>query len=1015
MEQSRWTMASSIRIALVLLTAFAAVPGVRAGGSYTWTNTTASTEYWNTAGNWKPSTNTPGAGGGDAAYLTNSASGAYTVVLNATPANGLATLQISNALGQAWLLVTNATLTVTTNSLASGGRLQIDNGGVVTGITTFAWTGTNGLINLDAGGQLFTTVAIALNCTGQVSSLSAPGQGGVWNLNAKDMTVGSAGISNAFAVNNATLTNVNNLNVGSGANYGHSLTVTNGGAIFANNRVYVGNACYGNSVVVDNSTLAGGGEFDIGYKGSNNTLRIVNGGYLANNGMLVVGGSTAYEANYNYNTVFVGGTNASGAKATVNLANAGLGVGGGTGAKGPFSNCWATIDNGGVVTNAGAVGIGYLQGSGNGLTITNGGAFYSGAVSIGHTLASNQYVVGGGVNPVTVVNNGTIIIGRSVNSSSNTMTVTNANLWSGGLTVGGSGGAGNQLNVFGNTTWTLIAAGGVTVGNGSPSSKMVVDGGGVAYGAVLTNVNGLTLGSGAAGNGSILTIANGGVFLATNRITIGNPSSANTLTIDNGTLTGIGEANIGYGGNNNTVNVLNGGYLSNIGGVFYLGGNSQGSTGYASNTLFVAGANAAGVKATANLGGSTLYIGPSFGGPSTNNWVTIGNGGVVTNVGSAYIGAIGGINCGLAVTNGGAFYSGTVYLGGGTAVPGSNDLYLVGGGVNPVTVSNGAINIGTTFGGSFNTMTVTNATLFSGALVVGGASGYLSNRNMVNVQAGAYWNLQGGSATAGGNSSISNVVFVFGGGIFESGGLITGAGVGNVISNSGGVYQFATPTPTITTNGGTGTIALDNGVISFRGIGNASVKDNWTNTLRSMTFSGANAFRLNNATNNSATSQTYWFDTIPAAPTNYAGLEMFNGGTAYTNGSVTIGTNGWLTFKNTTATMWGAVTNYGKMQVYNSTVTFKTNLFLAAGGTVIWTTNAAITVAGTVTLPASMVFSNSSAMNRNDTLTLFTANGGFAGASPGSWTVYPSDHRVSINGNSLSLAPIVTGTTVFFR
>ena len=120
------------------------------------------------------------------------------------------------------------------------------------------------------------------------------------------------------------------------------------------------------------------------------------------------------------------------------------------------------------------------------------------------------------------------------------------------------------------------------------------------------------------------------------------------------------------------------------------------------------------------------------------------------------------------------------------------------------------------------------------------------------------------------------------------------------------------------------------------------------------------------------------------------------------NGSVTIGAGGWLTFLNTSNIMWGVVTNSGVMTFNNSSVIF-TNSLVVNGGTMVWTSNSTVNVKGPMTLPASMIFSNALGMGLSDTPTVLTASGGFAGSSPSGWTVYPNNHRVGISGDGKSL------------
>jgi len=381
----------------------------------------------------------------------------------------------------------------------------------------------------------------------------------------------------------------------------------------------------------------------------------------------------------------------------------------------------------------------------------------------------------------------------------------------------------------------------------------------------------------------------------------------------------------------------------------------------------------------------------------------------------------------VSVSSGGKLFSGSVTVGNGTLR--TNNQYIIDGGAVGSTVVNGTITIGN--GGNGNSMTIANATLASGALTIGSSA----SNNSVVVYSTATWGLGNQNITVGNGGATGNVLSVLGGsitnvgiltagngtgagsntvtvngGMLDVNGLVCGSG-GNIITNTGGIYQFTSGTPTITPNG-FGNIALDNGIIAFRNVTNANVKANWVASLTNISFSGVNAFRLNNSTNNTATNQTYTFNNTGIA-TNYAGLEMINGGTAYTNGSVTIGTAGWLTFSNTAAIMWGAVTNYGTMRIVNSSVIFKGNLTLGEGCTNYWTTNSTALVNGTLTLPTNATLILSPTPGPNDQVTLFTSSTNIVG-SPANWTVVPNTFKIArgVGGTNLVARPLVKGFVV---
>jgi len=681
----------------------------------------------------------------------------------------------------------------------------------------------------------------------------------------------------------------------------------------------------GTNAINGTLTANGGGTLNIGTSGGNDLL--LSGGGIVGNG----------SANSTLNLA---------SNATWNLFGQSVTVGSGTAAGNVL-----TI-NSGVLTNGGVI-VGGSSGSiSNGLVVANGNQFMGNInVTLGNIAGanSNYYNIGGGVNPVTV-SNGLITVGSA--GAWNRMTVTNANLWSTGLNIGG--GNSNTVTVLTNSTWNLL---GGNIGMGGISNQMVISGG------TVTNVGTVNVGSTATGNlYNDLTVKNGGSLFAS------------TLTLDPYGGSGSGgfnTANLGGAGAPSIVNVTGSIYI-----------NAQ--AGYGKN--------------------STLTI--------SNAYVTCGS--------TLYIAGKGGYNEAVYVLQGGTLNvgAGVSIASGGSGGQHDNTLVINGG---VVTGAASTVSIGADISGPYrNSTIITNGgQLYNQAITLGAQSPAYSNTFTVT-GVGSLCNTMGKTLTAGGAANTTgNVASVLSGAILDVAGLVTGAGPGNLITNSGSVYQFNIATPTITVGAGSAGIAINNGVTSFRGVNGVNVKGNWPGNgsqLANMTFYGTNnAFRLNNSTNlaNTATNQTYWFDAIAGSSTNYAGLEMISdavgGGTAYTNGSVTIGTNGWLTYSNTTAIMWGAVTNYGRMTFYNSTVTFMTNLWLGNNGTLIWTSNSLITVNGTLTLPTSMTFSNASSSTPSDNWLVLTNTSGTIIGTPSGWTVYPGNHRLTKVGNTLSYVPRLPG------
>ena len=519
-------------------------------------------------------------------------------------------------------------------------------------------------------------------------------------------------------------------------------------------------------------------------------------------------------------------------------------------------------------------------------------------------MDSNYFNVGSVGSPVTVSNIGAIVIGQ-LRATYNTMTVTNANLYNSGAVGIGDNGIGNTVTVLSNAVWNnggdiTLGAQKTGVGNSLTVNGGMISGANLdlrgASGTSVTVSNGGQL----IVNGSFFMMQGGGYngilnvggygassFVSVNNLQVGRngTSSNNVVTVTNATLQTITGFYDGWGGSSNTVTILTNGVV--------------------------------------NFSGALMAVGTpgnSFGSPTGN--VLIINGGIASNFnnGSIGYGSSGYLASGnsLTISNGGKLFGGAMIVG-GFARDVSN-AYNVGGLGVVSTVSNGAITVGQN-GAAFNTMTITNANLLSGTATIGSGS----SNNTVTVQANAYWNLLGASAIAGSGAATGNVLFVAGGGILEAGGLVTGTGARNSISNFGGVYQFNTNTPTITVGANSGGIAINSGTISFRAITNADVTSSQGNgALKNISFSGANTFMLNSASNN-ITGQTYTFGVVSGNPSNYVNLVMLNGATAYRGGDLTLGTTGTMLVSNTTASIGGNFTNSGVVTILNSPITFASN------------------------------------------------------------------------------------------
>jgi T5SS/PEP-CTERM-associated repeat protein len=188
----------------------------------------------------------------------------------------------------------------------------------------------------------------------------------------------------------------------------------------------------------------------------------------------------------------------------------------------------------------------------------------------------------------------------------------------------------------------------------------------------------------------------------------------------------------------------------------------------------------------------------------------------------------------------------------------------------------------------------------------------------------------GGDFNVGVNGT--GAVYVVEGGLLESG-ITVGANSKGLVMIDGGILQFTAIDPAITVST-PGRLVVTNGTISFRAVTTVNVNGNLSGTrLINATFYGANAFRLNSATN-AASGQAYTFN-VTGDPRNYARLELLKG-SLYRGGAVTIGSSGTLLVTNGLSTVSGDLT-------FQSGATFAVHAPTNAA-------SAALTVGGAVAL-----------------------------------------------------------------
>ena len=415
--------------------------------------------------------------------------------------------------------------------------------------------------NMQFRGPGVGTVVLASNITGTAGSVQKLG---LWELvlQGSNSFAGTVTVGDQFGASGGTLTLANAYALGT-----NSVTVSNGTVVGTANFTTLGNGWSNQAVLVtgSGSYWTNGAALTIGSgAATGNTFTVANSGSLYVNGALTVGtngagfnslvlastgrvfstGAATIGAATSNNTVSLTGSGSAASPTRWDLGAANLTIGAGVSGGNAVSNSLvvdgAGVAGGAVVTNVGQVfvGAGTTGAAFNSLTLTNGGKLYRNGAGI-------AYIGGNGAS----------------SSRSNTVTI-----------IGGSG----AVSLWDN------AANEFRIGNGSGTSiagynRLILDGAGVAGGAVLGNVTVLTVGQNESGDSLIVT--NGGSLSTAGAATIGNQTASNP------------SAN--------------------------------------QNLIVVAGGSAASVW---TLNGGALVVGSAGSGASTGNTLTVGTGGLVTNL-----------------------------------------------------------------------------------------------------------------------------------------------------------------------------------------------------------------------------------------------------------------------------------------------------------------------------------------------------------------------------------------------
>ncbi|MBI5396368.1 MAG: PEP-CTERM sorting domain-containing protein, partial [Verrucomicrobia bacterium] len=552
---------------------------------------------------------------------------------------------------------------------------------------------------------------------------------------------------------------------------GNSLLVTNGGYVQVGQTGGVHGLWVGNQNGSSNNTVtvtgAGSlmrvdGRIEMGFRSSNNTMQILDGGSVTNQSFVIVG--DAFGANDNLLLV-------SGAGSLLSNATQGILVGNsGTGNRMIASNGARVVTLGQLIPGTAAAG------SNNSIVVTDPGTF----VLVGNNLQVGQSSSG---NVMRILNGATVVL-------SNTTTST---------IVGNNFGANSNLLVVDGIGSTLLNSNQVIVGNvtGALFNTMVVSGGGLAVTrqGVFVGQNGTTLPNvtGAGANSNLLYVTGAGTIMTNNVFAAdtraGNGGSFNTMVINSNAAMFTRNFYVGVNNNANS-NLLvvsdggalwanatpltnatdstrfavglrgvgNGAIVTN-GGHIYVTRGSDAATGVGASDLAGNGHSPTGNWMLVSGPGSTFSNAGLFtvGRSGSGNWLLVNNGAGFTNMGTFTIGERANSPAGplsnfannVTITD-----PGTVFFGGSNLVVGNNNLS------NTLTIANGATLITLGGGPTPGSYIGSNA----GVDLSGG-----HNNSVLVTGAGTLWTNRA-SLEVGQNGSFNSLI------ISNGAALITGTG-----------------------------------------------------------------------------------------------------------------------------------------------------------------------------------------------------------------------------------------------
>ncbi|HXI84802.1 MAG TPA: hypothetical protein VNL17_12020 [Verrucomicrobiae bacterium] len=738
--------------------------------------------------------------------------------------------------------------------------------------TNYLYIGSSGAANtllIANGGQVSGNYGIiGFNGSSSNNLVTVTGNGSLWS-NTFELVVGDAAAANQLVIaNGATVYGTaGGLGLLSPAT-GNSAVIDGMNSAWINTSFfYVGYSGSVNQVTITNAGVVFSSALEVGSygPGSNNTLIVTgHGSTLASTNSITVGSFGAH----NVLTVAGGGA-VSNAYGYIGYQTTGR------------TNSVLVTGSGSTWTNTTALYVG-LNGLGNSLTISNGGAVYDGSYcEIGYAATSdrNSVLVTG---PGSTWVNDLLYIGQD--GASNTVTIANGAKAYGINPYGSSCYLGyfadsisNSVLVTGtNSSWQYVSS--LYIGYSSRSNSLTV-----ANGGYLESLLGYVGGNFGTNNFALVTDP-GSIWYNDQYLYVGGGGSRNSLVVSNGGVA-VGHLGgyIGYplvtgGGNSNSALVTDAGSVwSNQNNFLYVGYTCHG------NSLMISNGGAV-VDYTASLGyASTVGI------DGSNNFGTVtGVGSVWNNTGSFALGD-GSHSNRLTAALLGKVAAANIFVG---ARGGLNNLLRLSNGLAQAS----SVNVGT---GNFLTGsgTVTGGVLNNGTIDANINGATLTFSSIVKNN-GAL------RASGGGIIEFYGPVLNFGTTNFTGGTAIFHAGI---FSSSGSTNSWSFPGNDLWENGARWSRTVPpSSADSLVLITNATTK---TVTVTASTFSSAPS-SVNNF--NIALSG-------PTGVTNTLGIANTPAGTPFTSVYLSIGTNAVAIVSNATVQVGtfgtGAFTVDGELRI----------------------------------------------------------------------------------------------------